>query len=271
MIIVVSPAKTLNLEPLKAARIRQLAPERPQFANDAALLIDEMRQWPAARLRTLMSISEELAQLNEERFQAWDPEFPVHQSKPAVLTFDGDVYDGLQASTLSAVQMRWAQQHLRILSGLYGLLRPLDWMQAYRLEMGTRLPNTRGKDLYAFWGDRLAQELERMLDAQTVPKKGRILVNLASEEYFKAVDLRKMGYPVLTPVFLDTAAGGDGQYKVISFFAKRARGLMARFIIEQRLKSPEALKSFAVAGYSFDPERSEGLSWVFKRKTPVPA
>lgn len=264
MIIVVSPAKTLNLEPLKPARIRTLAPSLPQFAGQAAELAGQLRGTSPSELQGLMAISEDLARLNAERFQRWSPDFPESQCKPAVLCFDGDVYDGLQAATLSTAQLRWADRHLRILSGLYGLLRPLDWMQPYRLEMGTRLRNARGRDLYAFWGTQLAEALAALLQAQAGPRKGRVLINLASEEYFKAVDTRALGHPVITPVFQD--ASGKGDFKVISFFAKRARGMMTRFIIEQGLKHPEPLKGFEAAGYRFDAQASDEQYWVFRRR-----
>jgi uncharacterized protein len=266
MIIVVSPAKTLDFSPLSQAKLTTLAPSLPQFTEEAKVLVDQLRNYPSKRLQDLMSISEDLGNLNQQRFQSWEATFPVSKSKPAVLAFDGDVYDGLNAKTMTIGQLRWANQHLKILSGLYGILRPLDWLQPYRLEMGTALPNFRGKNLYQYWGKQLAQQLNLHLEGQKVAKKSKVLVNLASEEYFKAVDLKVLGFPVLTPVFLDTAVNGSGPFKVISFFAKRARGLMARYIIDHKLKNPEDLKQFAESGYVFDPSQSQELTWVFKRK-----
>ncbi len=265
MIIVVSPAKTLDFSPISQAKLKTLAPSLPQFTEEAKILVDVLRNYPSERLQDLMSMSEDLGALNHQRFQDWEASFPAAKSKPAVLAFDGDVYDGLNARTLAVGQLRWANEHLRILSGLYGILRPLDWLQPYRLEMGTALPNCRGKNLYHYWGTQLAWHLRQQLEAQKLAPKSKVLVNLASEEYFKAVDVKVLGFPVLTPVFLDTAAHGSGPFKVISFFAKRARGLMARYIIEHRLKNPEDLKHFTESGYVFDPSQSRELSWVFKR------
>ncbi len=265
MIIVVSPAKTLDFSTISQSRLKTLAPSMPQFTEEAKTLVDQLRKYPSKHLQDLMSISEELGALNHQRFQSWEATFPAAKSKPAVLAFDGDVYDGLNAKALTIGQLRWANEHLRILSGLYGILRPLDWLQPYRLEMGTALPNLRGKNLYQYWGTQLATQLSQQLVAQKLAKKSKVLVNLASEEYFKAVDLKTLGFPVLTPVFLDTAVGGSGQFKVISFFAKRARGLMARYIIDHKLKNPEDLKHFAESGYVFDPSQSRELTWVFKR------
>jgi uncharacterized protein len=266
MITVVSPAKTLDYSPLSKAKLRSLKPSQPLYVQEASVLVSHLRDCSSKRLQELMGISKDLAELNRARFEAWEGSFPVQKSKPAVLAFDGDVYDGLSAKTLSVAQLRWANEHLRILSGLYGILRPLDWLQPYRLEMGTKLAVAGGKNLYQYWNCKLADELKQRIEGQTGAKKSKVLVNLASEEYFKAVNLKELGFPVLTPVFLDTAVGGTGPYKVISFFAKRARGLMARYIVENKLSNPEKLKQFAEAGYVFDPSLSQELSWVFKRK-----
>jgi uncharacterized protein len=265
MIIVVSPAKTLNFTPISKSKLKALAPSHPQFTDEANTLVAQLRDYPSQRLQNLMGISEDLGDLNRERFQSWDRSFPPTKSKPAVLAFDGDVYDGLEAKTMTTSQLRWANEHLRILSGLYGLLRPLDWLQAYRLEMGTKLANVRGKNLYQYWGEQLALELRQQLEGQKSVKKSKVLVNLASEEYFKAVDTKVLGFPVVTPVFLDKPLSGEGPFKVISFFAKRARGLMARYIVDNRLKNPEDLKNFDRADYVFDPSQSQDLTWVFKR------
>lgn len=273
MIIVLSPAKTLNFEPLKAVKIKALAPTIPKFSDRAAQLIEITRTLSAPQLESLMSISPALAALNRDRFGQWHPEYPQAQSKPAILAFNGDVYDGLQAHAFTHADLRWANQHLRILSGLYGLLKPLDWLQAYRLEMGTKMANSAGRDLYQFWEKSLALEIRELVKQQTGPKKNQVLVNLASEEYFKAVPLKALDCKVITPVFKDTVVGasesspGDEKaYKVISFFAKRARGLMARYVVDNRLKSPEALKAFTMDGYQFDASQSSSTSWIFKRR-----
>ena len=192
------------------------------------------------------------------RFQQWRTPFTPANAKQAVLAFNGDVYGGLDAASLDEDDLGFAQEHLRILSGLYGLLRPLDLIQAYRLEMGTRLVNPRGKDLYAFWKKALTQAL-----AKELAHSGEVLINAASEEYFKALDPKGLKARIITPVFQDWKHGG---YKVISFFAKRARGLFCRDAIRRRLADPELLKDFTGGGYAFDPEASQGDRWVFRRK-----
>ena len=255
MLIVLSPAKTLDYEtPVDFGKATE-----PDFIPRSAELVSVLRQMSPAKLATLMKISDPLAQLNAERFASWSKKFNQDNSRPAMLAFDGDVYDGLAARSLNAKQREWAQKHLRILSGLYGLLRPMDLMQPYRLEMGTRLPTKRGKDLYAFWGDEITQALNEALAAA----KANALVNLASEEYFKSVKTALLDVPVITPVFEDWKGG---RYKIISFFAKRARGLMARYAIEHKLKDPEGLKEFDVDGYAFDAKASGELEWVFRRR-----
>jgi cytoplasmic iron level regulating protein YaaA (DUF328/UPF0246 family) len=215
---------------------------------------------PPAQIGSLMSISDSLAQLNVARYASWSKKFTPDNSRPAMLAFDGDVYEGLDARSLSARQLDWAQKHLRILSGLYGLLRPLDLMQPYRLEMGTRLATKRGKDLYAFWGDQITEALNESLTVA----KAQALVNLASEEYFKSVKPAKLDRPVITPVFEEWKGGG---YKIVSFFAKRARGLMARYAIEHKLTKPEQLKDFDSEGYAFDAKASNEARWIFRRRT----
>ncbi len=255
MLIVLSPAKSLDYEtPVKFG-----ATTEPDFIPRSAELVSLLRQMPPSGLATLMKISDPLAQLNAERFAGWSKRFNLDNSRPALLAFDGDVYDGLAARSLNAKQRDWAQKHLRILSGLYGLLRPMDLMQPYRLEMGTRLATKRGKDLYAFWGDEITQALNQASAAA----KATALVNLASEEYFKSVRPALLDVPVVTPVFEDWK---DGRYKIISFFAKRARGLMARYAIEHKLKDPEALKAFDSDGYAFDARASNERQWVFRRR-----
>ncbi|MEY2632719.1 MAG: hypothetical protein RIR00_1373 [Pseudomonadota bacterium] len=257
MLLVLSPAKTLDLEPVSPA----LPWTTPDYLPDSALLIERLRHFSPAELAGLMSISDPLAVLNCQRYSDWAPPFSPANAKQAVLAFAGDVYEGLEAGSLGAADLDFAQSSLRILSGLYGLLRPLDLIQAYRLEMGTRLNNLRGKDLYAFWGDSLTQAVNRELADQGGEP---VLVNLASEEYFKALRPKKLAAKVIQPVFEDWKGG---KYKVISFFAKRARGLMARHVVEQRLQSPEGMRDFAVEGYAFAPEASDATSWVFRRRS----
>jgi cytoplasmic iron level regulating protein YaaA (DUF328/UPF0246 family) len=255
MIVVLSPAKSLDFEspsPLVEAT-------QPDFLEHSQRLIDQLREFSPLEIAQLMSISDPLAALNAGRFAQWTRPFTAENAKPAILAFNGDVYEGLDAASLNKADLKFAQQHLRILSGLYGLLRPLDLMQAYRLEMGTRLANPGGKDLYAFWGERLTDAL----NAALLEVKAKTLVNLASEEYFKAVKGKKLCVPVIQPVFEDWS---NGKYKVVSFYAKRARGLMARYAVVERIKQPEALKDFSGEGYQFDASASEPLRWVFRRQ-----
>ena len=201
-----------------------------------------------------------LAALNVERYAAWSPQMTPTNSKPAVLAFDGDVYGGLDAKTLTRADLVWAQDHLAILSGLHGVLRPLDQLQPYRLEMGTQLANAHGKDLYAYWGDTIAEALNERIVADASP----VIVNLASQEYFRAADRREVLRPrVIECVFEDWK---NGEYKVISFFAKRARGLMARHAIKKRVKTPAGLKKFATDGYAYDASVSEPDRLVFRRR-----
>ncbi|MCM0043357.1 MAG: peroxide stress protein YaaA [Burkholderiaceae bacterium] len=255
MLIVLSPAKTLDYE----SPIPDVQHTVPDFIPRSAELVSVLRAMPPAAIGSLMKISDPLAQLNAGRFASWSKKFSTNNSRPSVLAFNGDVYDGLDARSLSAKQLSWAQDHLRILSGLYGLLRPLDLMQAYRLEMGTRLATARGKDLYAFWGEAITQALNEALAAAKAPA----LVNLASEEYFKSVRPALLQSPVITPVFEDWKGG---RYKIISFFAKRARGLMARYAIDHKITRPEKLKAFDADGYAFDAQASDDATWVFRRR-----
>jgi hypothetical protein len=255
MILVLSPAKSLDFAtPPTVATFSQ-----PDFLDRSARLIEGLRWLAPQEVASLMSLSDKLAVLNVGRYGSWQPPFTPENAKQAVLAFDGDVYDGLAAPAMSPAQLEFAQDHLRILSGLYGLLRPLDLMQPYRLEMGTRFANREGKDLYAFWGTTLADALNELLEREASP----VLVNLASEEYFKAVGARRIRFPVVQPVFEDWK---DGRYKIISFYAKRARGLMARYAITNRLEAPEALKDFDLDGYAFVPAASQESTWVFRRR-----
>jgi len=254
MLAVVSPAKKLDLEPV----VRSLPHSQPALLDDAEQLMRSTRRLKPADLQSLMGISENLANLSHERFQRFSTPFTPDNAKPAALMFNGDVFLGLDAPTLGKSDLCWAQDRLAILSGLYGLLRPLDLMQPYRLEMGTRLKNRRGKDLYAFWGDRITDQInERLAD-----HSDRTLVNLASSEYFKAVRPAALDSDVVTPAFKEIR---DGRPRMISFLAKRARGLMARYIIENRIEQPENMKTFDAEGYRYDPALSTETTWTFTR------
>jgi uncharacterized protein len=254
MIIVLSPAKSLDYKtPSTVADYTQ-----PEFLDQSQRLIDHLRTLSPVEIGQLMSISDQLAVLNATRYAEWSRPFSPDDAKQAVLAFNGHVYDGLDAGSLSSAELQFAQDHLRVLSGLYGLLRPLDLMQPYRLEMGTRLANPRGKDLYAFWGERITDTLNESLLAS----KAKALVNLASEEYFKSVKPQKLVVPVIQPVFEDWSSG---KFKVVSLYAKRARGMMARYAITRKLIDPEELQAFSSAGYAYTPSASSATSWVFRR------
>lgn len=255
MLIFLSPAKSLDYKtPPHVATYTQ-----PAFLDRSQALIEQLRALSPADIAQLMDLSDPLALLNYNRYADWSLPFTPDNAKQAVLAFDGDVYDGLAAKTLSAADLDFAQQHVRILSGLYGILKPLDLMQPYRLEMGTKFKNRAGKDLYAFWGETLLEAINAELDAMPQP----VAVNLASEEYFKAAIGRKFKGRLIQPVFEDWK---NGRYKIISFFAKRARGLMTRYVVLNRLTDPEGLKAFASDGYAFAPEASDATSWVFRRR-----
>lgn len=254
MLFLISPAKALDYEtPPHVATHTQ-----PLFVKDATELITVLRDKSPQQVAELMDLSDQLAGLNVARYQAWRPKFTARNAKQAVLAFDGDVYGGLDARSLGEPELDWLQQHLCILSGLYGVLRPLDWMQPYRLEMGTRLVTPRGKNLYQFWGSRIADYLNQRARADKTP----VVVNLASEEYFKAVDRRALQPRVVTCVFEERK--GDA-YKVISFMAKRARGLMVRHAVQHRITRVEQLQSFDREGYRFVPAASEADRLVFRR------
>jgi cytoplasmic iron level regulating protein YaaA (DUF328/UPF0246 family) len=254
MLMVISPAKTLDFDsPAHSTRTSQ-----PDFLQHSAELIAILRQQSPAQLANLMSISDTLSVLNAGRFNDWAPPFTQQNAKQAVLAFLGDVYEGLDAASLDQASLDWLQEHLRILSGLYGCLRPLDLMQPYRLEMGTRLANARGKDLYAFWGTIISQALQQALATEPQPA----LINLASAEYFKAVKPAALKARVITPVFQEQK---NGQYKIVSFHAKRARGLMVRWATEQRVDDPEQLKAFDSEGYAYDQQASDTDHWFFRR------
>lgn len=255
MLIVLSPAKSLDYE----SPVPTEDHTRADFIPQAAQLIELLRPLSPQKIASLMDISDPLAQLNVERYASWSTRFTKSNSRQAVFAFDGDVYDGLAARSMTAAQVQWVQEHVRILSGLYGVLRPLDRMQPYRLEMGTRLANPQGRDLYAWWGE----DVTRNLVAQIRRNKAQALVNLASEEYFKVVKPKLLPVPVITPVFEDWKGG---RYKIISFFAKRARGLMARYAAEHKLQRAEQLQEFDSDGYRFDARASSASQWVFRRR-----
>lgn len=254
MLTVLSPAKTLDYE--SPSIIDQTS--TPQFMDQSALLVDDARTLAPDDIRSLMGVSEAIASLNHERFMNWAPESTTANAKQAILAFKGDVYTGLEAETMSTNDLEFAQAHLRILSGLYGLLRPLDLMQPYRLEMGLKFSNQRGKNLYEFWGERITDAI----NADLASAGTETLVNLASNEYFKAVKIKSLNADIITPQFKDLK---NGQYKMISFFAKKARGVMARYIIDKQLTDPEQLKSFTGSGYYFSAEQSSGNNLVFLR------
>jgi uncharacterized protein len=259
MLFLLSPAKSLDYETPVPQALAQVA-TRPEFVDRAAELIDILKPQTPRQIAALMDLSDPLAQLNVARFGAWSRRFTEHNSRPAALAFNGDVYEGLQAQTLDAAQWDWAQQHVVILSGLYGALRPLDKLQPYRLEMGTRLANPAGANLYAFWGDTLADYLNRRQRGDKAP----VIVNLASQEYAKAALRKALRARVVECVFEEWH---QGEWKIISFFAKRARGLMARHAITRQLGAPEQLQDFADDGYGFDAAASQGDRWVFRRRS----
>lgn len=253
MLLVISPAKTLDFEsPAVTTEFSQ-----PRYLDQSSVLIDQLKQFSSADIASLMSLSDKLAGLNLARFQTWQPPFDMDNAKQAVLAFKGDVYTGLDADSLDQQGFEFAQTHLRILSGLYGVLKPLDLIQPYRLEMGTKLSNVRGKDLYQFWGEQLRHSIE-----QEPALADGILINLASNEYFKAIQAKKLKARIITPIFKDLK---NGQYKMISFYAKKARGLMSRFIIDNKIEQAEQLKAFDREGYYFSAEQSKGDDWVFLR------
>jgi len=256
MLFLLSPAKTLDYD----SPAPDVPHTRPAFAADAARLIEVLRRKSPQEIASLMDISDPLAALNAARYQAWSPKFTPRNSRQAVFAFDGDVYDGLQARRMGAAELEWAQQHLRILSGLYGVLRPLDWMQPYRLEMGTALRVGDATNLYRWWGSRIADHLNQALAADKTP----VVVNLASQEYFKAVDRQALKARVIDCVFEEWKGGA---WKIISFSAKKARGLMARYAITRRVESPRKLEAFDLEGYAFDPAASRADRLVFRRRT----
>ena len=259
MLIVVSPAKALDFEsPLPTRRYTL-----PETLDRSEELVELMRQVSPEELSKLMSISASLGELNFERFQTWSLPFTPDNARPAVLAFNGDTYQGLSAGRLFDTRdFTYAQKVLRILSGLHGVLRPLDLIQPYRLEMGSKVRHASGGDLYSFWGSEVTERLRTELAASPGAK---VLVNLASKEYFGVIQPDGLDAPVVSPVFLD--ATGDGDMRIVSFFAKRARGAMAGWIVRERVSSPKALTEFDLDGYRFDPARSRRHEPVFTRRT----
>ncbi|MGX9355902.1 peroxide stress protein YaaA [Roseobacteraceae bacterium S113] len=252
MLIAISPAKRLDWSPV------DIAVTQPDLQDDAVRLARTARNLTLRDLKSLMGLSDDLARLNRDRFRAFEEAPEPDVTRPAALAFAGDTYQGLRAQDFSAEDFAWSQQHLRILSGLYGVLRPLDAIQPYRLEMGSRLKTRRGQNLYTYWRDMLSKALNAQADAVGT----NVLLNCASQEYFGAVDIKALKLRVITPVFLDEK---NGEEKVISFFAKRARGSMARFVIQNRLTNPDLLRDFNIDGYEFDAARSEPDAPVFRR------
>ncbi len=255
MFFVLSPAKNLNEK--APAPVKEFT--QPDLLAEAEILMRQLRELAPQQIAELMHVSDKIALLNAERNAEWHTPFTPDNAKQAVFMFNGDVYEGIAADTLKPEQIQYLQQHVRLLSGLYGVLRPLDLMQPYRLEMGTAFANTRGKNLYEFWGDIITDLLN-----DTLGQAGSdILINLASQEYFKSVNTQKLKARLITPVFKDEK---NGKYKIISFYAKRARGLMVRYAAEHNITDPEMLKNFDYEGYSFNAAASNESEWVFMRK-----
>ncbi|MBL3527625.1 MAG: peroxide stress protein YaaA [gamma proteobacterium endosymbiont of Lamellibrachia anaximandri] len=254
MLIIISPAKTLDYETPPVTKTHT----KPAFLKQSQQLINNLRNYSALDLAELMKLSMKLAELNFDRYHDWKTPFTTKNAKQATLAMKGDVYTGLDAESLNEEDLAFAQDHLRILSGLYGLMRPLDLMQPYRLEMGTRLPNEQGKDLYAFWGTTITDAINKALAKQG----DDVLINLASNEYYKSVMPKLVRGRIITPQFKENK---NGSYRMIGVYAKKARGLMSRYIIENRVTDPEDIKGFDVAGYDYNEALSQGDQWVFSR------
>ena len=250
MHILLSPAKTLDMDCTKIVPSNSMNP----FLDQAQKLINELQRFTISEIQSLMKVSSKIAELNVNRFNEWKLPFTQSNAKAALYAFKGDVYTGINASTFSDDDLNFAQDHLSILSGLYGILRPKDLMKAYRLEMGTKLNNEYGKDLYQFWGNKITDEINK--------RENEYIINLASNEYFKAVNKKIINAKIITPVFKDKK---NGHLKVIGFFAKKARGMMTRFIVQKRIKNPEEIKLFQEGGYSFTENLSTNNEWIFTR------
>lgn len=256
MLTVISPAKSLDWSEVA------IKPTQPAHQEDAVRLAKTARNLTLGGLKNLMSISDDLARLNRDRFKAFAADPKPEQTKPAIFAFNGDTYQGFEAKTLSEDDLAYAQNHLRILSGLYGLLRPLDGIQPYRLEMGSKMKTRRGASLYAYWGDRLAKSLNKLAAEQNA----KVLVNCASQEYFGALDVKALNLKVVTPVFMEVK---ENKPRIVSFFAKKARGAMARYLIENRVTYADGIREFAMGGYTFTPELSDDQKFVFLRDYPA--
>ncbi len=255
MLIVISPAKTLDYETPPKTKVFTT----PDYLDYSQRLINRLRNFSSLDISDLMSVSAKIADLNFDRYESWKKPFTQKNAKQAVLAFKGDVYTGLDAATFSAADFKFAQNHLRVLSGLYGLLRPLDLMQPYRLEMGTKLKTDVGKNLYEFWGSDITEGLNKQLKKI----KSDTLINLASNEYFKSVKPKELDAEIITPAFKEFK---NGEYKMIGIYAKKARGLLSRYIIQNKLSDPEEIKLFSEDGYKFNKRLSKGNNWVFTRK-----
>ncbi|WP_203293121.1 peroxide stress protein YaaA [Maricaulis parjimensis] len=258
MLILLSPAKNMNFDPVE----RALPSTTPSLIDDTRILSKTTRQLTVSKLKSMMGINEDLAQLNRERFQVFDADQPGE--KQAALAFNGEVYRGLDAATMSEDDLAYAQDHLRILSGMYGALRPLDAIHPYRLEMGRKLHTRRGENLYDFWGKKIGQELNGLMEGEAEP----VVLNLASNEYFKSVDKKTLKARIITPVFKEEK---DGQLRALMVYAKKARGMMARWAIENRISDPADLVKFDAGGYRFEPDGSKGDNLLFTRPQPAPA
>ncbi|HED17346.1 MAG TPA: peroxide stress protein YaaA [Gammaproteobacteria bacterium] len=260
MLIVISPAKKLDYE--SQPKTRQFT--TPDYLDQSQLLINRMRDFSSLDISELMRVSSKIAELNFDRYEQWTADFSPENAKQALLAFKGDVYTGMDADSFSAADFRFAQKHLRILSGLYGLLRPLDLMKAYRLEMGTRLETLRGKNLYEFWGEIITTGLNQQLKKS----KSDVLINLASNEYFKSVKPELLNAEIITPAFKEYK---NGDYKMIGIYAKKARGMLSRFIIKNKITDSQQIREFDQEGYRFNKKLSSGNNWVFTRKIPTKA
>lgn len=255
MLLVISPAKTLDYETKPKTKIATM----PDYLSESQQLINRARNYSVLDIMELMAVSKKIAELNFERFKVWHTPFTPENAKQAVLAFKGDVYTGLDAESFSAADFKFAQKHLRILSGLYGLLRPLDLMQPYRLEMGRKIDTDRGKNLYEFWGTTITEGINQQLKKL----KSTTLVNLASNEYFKSVKPKQLEGTIITPEFKDYK---NGEYKMMGVYAKKARGQLSRYVIQNQISEPEAMKEFNVDGYKFNKKMSNDTTWVFTRK-----
>ncbi|MEM8593873.1 MAG: peroxide stress protein YaaA [Pseudomonadota bacterium] len=258
MLLLISPAKSLDFKTPTSDRLHT----QPQFLKQSSALIKELKQLNSEDIQELMGVSQNIANLNFERFQEWHSDFTVDNAKQAALAFQGDVYKGLNMDQFDGAEVDFAQTHLRILSGLYGVLKPMDLIQPYRLEMGTKFQNKKGKNLYEFWGNAITDQL----NAELADMNSDVVINLASNEYFKAVKPKQLNASVITPVFKDFKTD---KYKIISFYAKKARGMMSAYIIEQGITEPEQIKQFDVAGYQYNADESTANQWVFLRKEAV--